>query len=80
MLPVAHVNLIQYNPWPGAPYEGMSVEGVRAFRDALESKGVSVSVRRSRGGDVLGACGQLRASALLKPSAPNKHLVSGIIS
>lgn len=69
-LPVAHVNLICFNPWPGAPYAGSPRERVRAFRDALSAAGVSVSVRRSRGQDALAACGQLRSATMLKPTAP----------
>jgi len=55
----AHVNLIPFNPWEGAPVEGTDEKGIRAFARLLEAAGVEVSVRWSRGLDVGAACGQL---------------------
>ncbi len=62
----AHVNLIPFNPWPGAPHEGTSREGIQAFARILEEAGLPVSIRWSRGQDVGAACGQL---ALQVPKA-----------
>ncbi len=53
------VNLIPFNPFPGAPYQAPSRNRVMAFRDELNSRGVVATVRRQRGGDILAACGQL---------------------
>ena len=57
----AHVNLIPLNPTPGYPTRGTPPAGVRAFRDRLVALGVNTTVRRTRGTDIEGACGQLRA-------------------
>jgi 23S rRNA (adenine2503-C2)-methyltransferase len=55
----AKVNLIRYNPWPGAPHRRSSEEATARFLEILAAAGLTVSVRRSRGDDVLAACGQL---------------------
>ena len=54
------VNLIPYNP-TDSPYEGSSRESIAAFRTALESRNVPVTVRLTRGRDIDAACGQLAA-------------------
>jgi 23S rRNA (adenine2503-C2)-methyltransferase len=56
------VNLIPYNP-TDSPYDGSSREAIGAFRAALESNGVRVTVRLTRGRDIAAACGQLAAAA-----------------
>ncbi|GGI72753.1 23S rRNA (adenine(2503)-C(2))-methyltransferase RlmN [Deinococcus wulumuqiensis] len=63
---VSHVNLIPMNPWEGSDFESSSEEQIQAFYDALQDRGVDVSVRRSRGKDAGAACGQL---ALRRPGA-----------
>ena len=60
------VNLIPLNPAPEIPFQAPSPESVDAFGQALAAAGVTVSVRRSRGRDILAACGQLH----LKKGAP----------
>jgi 23S rRNA (adenine2503-C2)-methyltransferase len=60
------VNLIPYNATDtgdGAPFGGSSRESIAAFRAALESRGVPVTVRLTRGRDIAAACGQLAASS-----------------
>ncbi len=59
-----HVNLIPFNPYPGAAYRGAPVAGLRVFRDELRAAGVAATIRRTRGRDISGACGQLHAGAL----------------
>lgn len=61
----AHMNLIPWNPWDGAPHQGTPREGIMKFAAILERQGVPVSVRWSRGRDVGAACGQL---ALKQPA------------
>ncbi len=56
------VNLIPYNP-SGTPYEGSGREAIEAFRAALERRGVTATVRLTRGRDIDAACGQLAARA-----------------
>lgn len=59
----AKVNLITYNPWPGSPHRRSSGEATEAFLEILAGAGLTVSLRRSRGDDVLAACGQLANQA-----------------
>ncbi|MBK1734280.1 23S rRNA (adenine(2503)-C(2))-methyltransferase RlmN [Halorhodospira abdelmalekii] len=53
------VNLIPFNPYPGARFERPSVGRVRGFADALLERGVTATVRETRGEEIQGACGQL---------------------
>ncbi|MDP7269933.1 MAG: 23S rRNA (adenine(2503)-C(2))-methyltransferase RlmN [Gammaproteobacteria bacterium] len=55
----AKVNLIPFNPVPGAPYERSPGQTVDAFRKVLMDKGVVTITRRPRGDDIAAACGQL---------------------
>jgi len=55
------VNLIPYNP-TASQYEGSSPKAIDAFREALERRGLSATVRLTRGRDIDAACGQLAAS------------------
>jgi 23S rRNA (adenine2503-C2)-methyltransferase len=57
------LNLIPMNPHPDAPYEAPSAEGVDRFMRELASRGMTVTVRRSRGDDIQAACGQLALRA-----------------
>jgi len=59
----AKVNLIPFNPWPGAPYACSSAERVRRFSDIVFEGGISAPVRTPRGRDIDAACGQLRTAA-----------------
>ncbi|MCE3222668.1 MAG: rlmN [Nitrospira sp.] len=53
------VNLIAFNPFPGSPYRRPSDTAIETFQNTLRMGHVDVYLRRSRGRDVLGACGQL---------------------
>ncbi len=55
----AKVNLIPFNPFPGARYRRSSDEAIWRFRDQLLKLGVMATVRRTRGEDIDAACGQL---------------------
>jgi 23S rRNA (adenine2503-C2)-methyltransferase len=59
----AKVNLIPFNPWPGARYECSEPERVRRFSDIVFEAGISAPVRTPRGRDIDAACGQLRTAA-----------------
>ncbi|MDJ0946383.1 MAG: 23S rRNA (adenine(2503)-C(2))-methyltransferase RlmN [Kiloniellales bacterium] len=59
----AKVNLIPFNPWPGAPYECSSGAAIEAFSNTLFEAGISAPVRRPRGRDIMAACGQLKSAS-----------------
>lgn len=65
----AKVNLIPFNPWPGAAYETSSPERVRRFSEIVFEAGISAPVRTPRGRDIDAACGQLRTAAEKKSRA-----------
>jgi 23S rRNA (adenine2503-C2)-methyltransferase len=60
----AKVNLIPFNPWPGAPYECSRDTAIAAFSDILFAAGYSAPVRTPRGRDILAACGQLKSASV----------------
>jgi 23S rRNA (adenine2503-C2)-methyltransferase len=60
----AKVNLIPFNPWPGAPYECSSEVAIAAFSDIVFAAGYSAPVRTPRGRDILAACGQLKSASV----------------
>jgi len=53
------VNLIPFNPWPGAPYSRPSNDAVEAFGAILKDADYTVTIRYSKGEDIGAACGQL---------------------
>jgi 23S rRNA (adenine2503-C2)-methyltransferase len=55
----SHINLIQFNPHPGAQFEPVSKEVRKAFGDELKRAGFKVTLRYSLGDDIAAACGQL---------------------
>ncbi len=59
----AKVNLIPFNPWPGAGYECSSDERIRRFSDIIFEGGISAPIRTPRGRDIDAACGQLKTAA-----------------
>ena len=65
----AKVNLIPFNPWPGAPYECSTPERIRAFQEIVFGAGISAPARTPRGRDIDAACGQLKAAAGKKSPA-----------
>src|SRR6266700_1547972 len=60
----AKVNLIPFNPWPGAPFECSSDDAIAAFADIVNAAGYSSPVRTPRGRDILAACGQLKSDSV----------------
>jgi 23S rRNA (adenine2503-C2)-methyltransferase len=65
----AKVNLIPFNPWPGAPYDTSTPERVQRFSDIIFEAGISAPVRTPRGRDIDAACGQLKTTAEKKSRA-----------
>ena len=58
------VNLIPFNPWPGANYECSSEDVIRDFNEIINNAGITSVIRRPRGRDILAACGQLKSESV----------------
>ena len=60
----AKVNLIPFNPWPGAPYECSSNNRIHRVAEIVNDGGLSAPVRTPRGRDIAAACGQLKSQSV----------------
>ncbi|MEM8842953.1 MAG: radical SAM protein, partial [Pseudomonadota bacterium] len=58
----AKINLIPFNPWPGAPYERSDWARIEGFAEIVNRAGYASPVRTPRGEDILAACGQLKSA------------------
>jgi len=69
----AKINLIPFNPWPGAIHECSDWPTIEAFAAILNRAGYASPIRTPRGRDILAACGQLKSeSEKLRASARRK--------
>jgi 23S rRNA (adenine2503-C2)-methyltransferase len=59
----AKINLIPFNPWPGAPYECSDWEQIERFAEIVNRAGYASPIRTPRGRDIMAACGQLRSES-----------------
>ncbi len=59
--PLVHVNLIPLNPTPGSDWDASPKQVEREFVRRVRAKGVSCTVRDTRGREISAACGQLAA-------------------
>jgi len=57
----AKINLIPFNPWPGARYQCSDWERIERFSEIAFRAGYASPVRTPRGRDILAACGQLKS-------------------
>jgi 23S rRNA (adenine2503-C2)-methyltransferase len=60
----AKINLIPFNPWPGAVYECSDWEQIERFAEIVNRAGYASPVRTPRGRDIMAACGQLRSDSV----------------
>jgi 23S rRNA (adenine2503-C2)-methyltransferase len=60
----AKINLIPFNPWPGAPYECSDWEQIERFAEVVNKAGYASPVRTPRGRDIHAACGQLKSASV----------------
>jgi 23S rRNA (adenine2503-C2)-methyltransferase len=60
----AKINLIPFNPWPGAPYECSEWEQIEKFAEIVNRAGYASPVRTPRGRDIMAACGQLKSESV----------------
>jgi len=60
----AKINLIPFNPWPGAPYECSDWAQIEKFAEIVNKAGYASPVRTPRGRDIMAACGQLKSESV----------------
>lgn len=60
------INLIPFNPFPGSPFRRPADADVLRFQSVLRQAGFDVLIRKSKGRDIFGACGQL--GRLVRPT------------
>jgi 23S rRNA (adenine2503-C2)-methyltransferase len=60
----AKINLIPFNPWPGAPYECSDWEQIEIFGEIVNRAGYASPIRTPRGRDIMAACGQLKSESV----------------
>ena len=69
------INLIPFNPYPGSPYTRSSNSRIDRFDKVLQSYGLTVITRRTRGDDIDAACGQLAGDVLDRTKRTGKKEV-----
>jgi 23S rRNA (adenine2503-C2)-methyltransferase len=72
----AKINLIPFNPWPGAPYACSDWDTIETFADIVNRAGYASPVRTPRGQDILAACGQLRSESRKLSARERKALAA----
>ncbi|MBS0471142.1 MAG: 23S rRNA (adenine(2503)-C(2))-methyltransferase RlmN [Proteobacteria bacterium] len=60
----AKINLIPFNPWPGAPYECSDWTQIEKFAEIVNRAGYASPIRTPRGRDIMAACGQLKSESI----------------
>jgi len=60
----AKINLIPFNPWPGAPFECSEWGQIETFAEVVNRAGYASPVRNPRGRDIMAACGQLKSASV----------------
>jgi 23S rRNA (adenine2503-C2)-methyltransferase len=74
----AKINLIPFNPWPGAPYECSDWDRIEAFAEIVNRAGYASPIRTPRGRDILAACGQLKSQSVkVRASERMKERLAG---
>ena len=71
------INLIPWNPFPGAPYSKSSNSRVDRFAKVLQEEGYTCIVRRTRGDDIDAACGQLAGDVVDRTKRTMKKKMQG---
>jgi 23S rRNA (adenine2503-C2)-methyltransferase len=60
----ALINLIPFNPWSGSEFECSSRNRIMAFGKIIKDSGITTTIRKTRGQDVMAACGQLKSASV----------------
>lgn len=59
----AKINLIPFNPWLGCDYKNSEQQTILKFQKILKDANLVAPVRKTRGEDVMAACGQLKSAS-----------------
>lgn len=59
----AYISLIPFNPFPGTEYKRPEMCDVEAFKKILDSYQIPTLIRKTKGDEILAACGQLNTDA-----------------
>jgi 23S rRNA (adenine2503-C2)-methyltransferase len=71
----AKINLIPFNPWPGALFECSDWHEIEKFAEVVNRAGYASPVRSPRGRDIMAACGQLKSASIRQRAS--ERLASG---
>lgn len=71
------INLIPWNPFPGAPYGRSSNSRIDRFAKVLMEYGFTTIVRKTRGDDIDAACGQLAGDVIDRTKRTLKKRMAG---
>jgi 23S rRNA (adenine2503-C2)-methyltransferase len=75
----AKINLIPFNPWPGAPYECSSWERIEGFAEIVNRAGYASPIRTPRGRDIQAACGQLKSESVKKRASEIRREANSVV-
>ena len=67
------VNLMRFHPIPGSNLQSPDEETMQSFKTALEEKGITTTIRKSRGRDIQAACGQLSTNNMKATGGQNSN-------
>jgi 23S rRNA (adenine2503-C2)-methyltransferase len=70
------VNLIPFNPWPGAPFECSDADQIERFGIMLNEAGYVSPIRKTRGQDIMAACGQLKSASMRLSAAEREAMLA----
>jgi 23S rRNA (adenine2503-C2)-methyltransferase len=73
----AKINLIPFNPWPGAPYECSDWDQIESFADVVNRAGYASPIRTPRGRDIFAACGQLKSASERMRKSEREAIAAG---
>ncbi|MGI9386550.1 MAG: 23S rRNA (adenine(2503)-C(2))-methyltransferase RlmN, partial [Methyloligellaceae bacterium] len=76
----AKINLIPFNPWPGAPYACSDWEQIEKFAEIVNRAGYASPVRTPRGRDIMAACGQLKSASEKTKASARRIAATGTAS
>lgn len=69
----ALINLIPFNPWEGSEFVCSSRNRIFAFGNIIKKAGYPVTIRKTRGQDVMAACGQLKSASQREKKVKADH-------